>query len=305
VLTPWSLHPAVFWALATGAGLLLALWLEFRRIARDRGEDWREDVPGRVRAALVASTMGWSYARWWLALGGVLLAAVQFDAIESADLAVCLPALLWGLSGVPGGQLDMYRRGRDPDRRFDPRHPSAPRPRARTVRNWPVTIAGCLLVLVLLWCTFWLGGRMPDDPRSAMDWVLGAGVVVALLAIPLAGGWILGASLFSWVRLDGTHVTVQGGGRRLSIPVELIEEVDADRGVRVRMVDGRESSVLLPRGPAADERQAAERIRAFADEVRATLPEGPLHRDVVTHPGPDAGLWQVWLGVSLFLFSPL
>ncbi|KOX17718.1 hypothetical protein [Nocardiopsis sp. NRRL B-16309] len=302
MLSSWSIHPVALPALA---GLFLALSLEFRRIARDRGEDWREDVPLRLRQTLVASTMGWSYARWWLASGGVLLVLVQSEEVTSADLALCLPVLMWGLAGTPGGQLDMYRRGRDPDRRLDPRHPEAPRPRPRTVRNRPVTIAGCLIVAVLLWCTFWLGAQMPHDAESAADWVRALGILVVLVALSWIGGQVLGASLFSWVRLDGTHVTVQGGGQRLSIPVELIAEVRSDRGVRVRLADGRESSVLLPRGPAAGERQAAERIRAFADEVRSTLPEGPLYRDTVTHPGPDKGLWQVWLGVSLYLLSPM
>ncbi|GAB2520309.1 hypothetical protein [Nocardiopsis aegyptia] len=302
MLSPWLLHSVAFLALA---GLPHALWREFRRIARDSGEDWREDVPRRLRRTLVASTMGWSYARWWLATGGVLLVLVRSEELTSAHLTMCLPVLVWGLAGMPSGQLDMYRRGRDPDRRFDPRHPDAPRPRARTVRNGPATIAGCLIVAVLLWCTFWLGAQMPRDVETAADWARAIGIAAVLLVLPWIGSQVLGASLFSWVRLDGTHVTVQGGGQRLSIPVELIAEVTAERGVRVRMVDDRESSVLLPRVPAGDERRAAERIRAFADEVRATLPEGPLYRDTVTHSGPDAGLWQVWLGVSLYLLSPL
>ncbi len=302
MLFPWSIHPV---AVAALLALPLALWLEFRRIARDRAEDWREDVPRRLRQTLVASTMGWSYARWWLATGGILLVVVQFEAVTLAKITTALPVLVWGLAGTPGGQLDMHRRGRDPDRRFDPRHPDAPRPRPRTLRNRPLTIAGCLLVAVLLWCTFWLGAQIPRDVESAADGARALGILVVLVALPWIGGQVLGASLFSWIRLDGTHVTVQGGGQRLSIPVELIDEVEADRGVRVRMVDGRESSVLLPRGPAGAERQAAERIRAFAHEVRATLPEGPLYRDTATHSGSDAGLWQVWLGISVYLLSPL
>lgn len=302
MLSPWLLHSVALLALA---GLPLALWREFLRIARDRGEDWREDVPRRLRQTLVASTMGWSYARWWLATGGVLMLLVESEAVTLDNGTAALPVLMWGLAGMPGGQLDMYRRGRDPDRRFDARHPDAPRPRPRTVRNRPVTIAGCLIAAVLLWCTFWLAAQIPGDVESRADWALAIGIAVVLVAVPLIGGPVLGMSLFSWIRLDGTHVTVQGGGQRLSIPVELIDEVSVDRGLRIRMVDGRESSVLLPRRPAGDDRQAAERIRAFADEVRATLPEGPLYRDTVTHPGSDAGLWQVWIGLSVYLMSPM
>ncbi|RKS07634.1 hypothetical protein DFP74_3313 [Nocardiopsis sp. Huas11] len=302
MLPPWLLHSVALLALA---GLPLALWREFLRIARDRGEDWRKDVPRRLRQTLVASTMGWSYARWWLATGGVLLVVVQSEAVTSTNVSTALPLLCFGLAGVPSRTLDMYRRGRDPDRRFDARHPDTPRPRARTVRNRPVTVAGCLLVPVMVWGTFWLAAQIPRDAQSVMEWALAFGILIVLVALPLVGGLVLGASLFSWVRLDGTHVTVQGGGERISIPVELIDEVTAERGVRIRMVDGRESSMLMLRGPAAAERQAAERIRAFADEVRATLPAGPLYRDVVHRRGPDAGLSALWLGVSVFLLGSM
>jgi hypothetical protein len=297
------------------AGCAAAFGCEVRLIARKRRTGVRANFPALLRDALTASAMPWSLVRFWVGLGVVSMAAMAF----TNPGAWMTPATL-GVVGLHRSKrpLDHHRRGLEPNGRSDPRDEGCPRPRPVVLRSWWGVLGGVLVVLPLLVLTLQLGRvRLPEEGFLYPLLVM-LGVLVAVIALSGIGGWLLGRSLFVYVRLDGTHVVTRGGGNLVAIPVERITGVSAERGLLVHTDDGEAYpafSLFGSRGgrwtSGEADRRRAERITRFVDQVRPDVPEAPrnlpeeVRRQVLVRPGGAWGAGALWLALALHVTADL
>ncbi|WP_019610130.1 hypothetical protein [Nocardiopsis sp. CNS-639] len=299
------------------AGCAVAFGSELWLIARKRRIGVWANRSALVRYTLTASVMPWSLVRFWVGLGVVLMVSLAF-----METGAWMPAAILGMIGAYRSKrpLDCHRRGLGPDGRSDPRGEDRPRSRPVVLRSWWGMLGGVLLALPLLVLTLQLGRvRLPEE-GFFQPLLLMLGVLVAVIALPAVGGWLLGRSLFVYVRLEGTHVVTRGDGNLVVIPVERISGVSAERGLLIHTNDGGVYPAFSLFGSrngrwtsGEADRRRAERIIRFVDRVRPDVPEMPrnlpqgVRRQVMVSPGGawGAGAGALWLALALHVTEAL
>ncbi|NKY98347.1 hypothetical protein [Nocardiopsis alborubida] len=297
------------------AGCAVAFGSELWLIARKRRIGVWANLSALVRDTLTASVMPWSLVRFWVGLGVVLVVSLAF-----AETGAWMAPTMMGIVGAYRSKrsLDYHRRGLGPDGRSDPRGEGRPRSRPVVLRSWWGMLGGVLLALPLLVLTLQFGRvRLPDE-GFFQPLLLMLGVLAAVIALPAVGGWLLGRSLFVYVRLDGTHVVTRGGGDLVVIPVERITGVSAERGLLIHTDDGGAYPAFSLFGSRSGrwtngeaDRRRAERVVRYVDRVRPDVPEMPrnlpqeVRRQVLVSPGGAWGAGALWLALALHVTESL
>ncbi|NYH53455.1 hypothetical protein HNR06_003044 [Nocardiopsis arvandica] len=294
-------------------GFLVAFCFEVRLIARERRVGVGTNLPLLAREALVASVMPWSLVRFWAGFG-----AAGLVALAASSSVAWLPMAIAGLTGVHRSKkpLDFHRRGFGPNGRPDPRNASLPRPPVVVLRSWWGMLGGALLTGLLFVLTHRLGAVVFPEEGFLRQALLAAGLLLASVALPMAGAWVLGRSLFTYVRLEGTHVVTRGDGHLVAIPVERVVRVGSEHGLRVHTDDGAEYPALSLFGSrigrwtsGGADRRRAERVTRFVDQVRPDMPEGfttlprELRRRVVVRNGSAMGAGMVWTAFAFHVIG--
>ncbi|WP_150238575.1 hypothetical protein [Nocardiopsis quinghaiensis] len=294
-------------------GFLTAFCLEVRLIARERRVGVGANLPMLVRDALTASVMPWSLVRFWAGFG-----AAGTVSLVLAHSSVWLSMAIPGLVGVHRSRkpLDFHRRGLGPNGRPDPRNAALPRPPVVVLRSGWGVLGGVLLTLPLLALTHRLGAVEFPEEGFLRQALLFTGLLLASIALPVAGAWVLGRSLFMYVRLEGTHVLTRGEGRLAAIPVERVVRVSSEYGLRVHTDDGGEYPAFSLLGSRTGrwtsggaDRRRAERVIRFVEQVRPDLPEGlatlpqEMRRQVVVRTGSAMGVGMVWMAFAFHMVA--